>query len=118
MSESIPIPTPARPNKRRGRRQPAKTSTKVRAYRNAQGLGPNIALRVLDLSETGVRILVKEEMQVGQEFQLSFEGPGARPVKVIGNVCWCMQDGPGTFSVGAGFQKSIPYADLMTLSRS
>lgn len=113
-----PPPTPSKPNKRRSRRQTAKGSTRARAYRNGWGLGPNIAISVLDISETGVRLLMKEELPVGHEFEVNLEGPGSHPVKMLANVAWCIRAEDGNYCLGASFQKSMPYAALMALGRA
>jgi hypothetical protein len=112
-----PLPTPRTPNKRRSRRQVAKSSTKAVVFRNALGVGNNIGQRVLDISETGVRLIVQEQMKVGQEFEMILQGPGSRPVKQLARIVWCVPSNDGTFCVGAAFQKPIPYSDLIALTR-
>ena len=112
-----PLSNPSRPNLRRARRQIAKGSTKARAFRNWLGLGPNIGVRVLDISETGVRLVVSEEMALGREFELELEGPGSRPLKMLANVVWCIKTENGGYCIGACFQKVLPYATLGALTR-
>src|SRR4051812_35010795 len=98
----------SRPNKRRSRRQQPRSSTKVRAYRNSMGLGPNIGLALLDVSETGVRLLLKEQLKKGQEFEIQLES-ASRSIKLIGEVIWTIQTAEGQFCTGAHLQKCIPY---------
>jgi hypothetical protein len=118
MTQTTPLPRPIRPNQRRSRRQPPKGSTKARVTRNALGLGPNIAVTVLDLSETGVRLLLKEELADGQEFEVTLEGAAVgRPVKAVAQVVWCVATADGQFCIGASFPKPITYASLQALSR-
>jgi len=107
---------PPRRNQRASRRQPPKRSTKVVATRNALGLGPNIAFRVLDLSETGIRLLLKEELRIGREFEITLESAASRPVRTVAQVVWCVATADGQFCVGARFQKPISYASLQGLS--
>jgi hypothetical protein len=113
MSESQPA---AKKFKYRAPRRPPKRSTTVRAYRNGMGFGPNIGLGVLDISETGVRLTLKEDLPVGREFELTLEGPGLKPIKVNGRVVWAVKAADGSFCVGASFEKSIPWSDLLRLS--
>jgi len=47
-------------NKRRSRRHVPKRGNKLFAYRNALGLGPSIAVAMLDVSEVGIRLVLKE----------------------------------------------------------
>ncbi|MBY0232505.1 MAG: PilZ domain-containing protein [Gemmataceae bacterium] len=110
-------PTDQRSNTRRSRRQAAKGSTRVRAYRNALGLGPNIGVRALDVSETGVRLVLKEALPVGQEFEVEIEGPAMKPFKAAATVRWTVKAEDGTFLVGASFDRSVGYAHLSALVR-
>ena len=118
MSESPSKPVPPRRNKRASRRHCPKGSTKAQATRNALGLGRNIAVRVLDISETGVRLLVKEELPVKREFEVTLESAASRPVKVVAEVIWSVATADGHFCVGARFQKPLSYAALQGLARS
>ncbi len=112
-------PTPAgqRANTRRSRRLPSKGSTKVKAYKNALGLGPNIAVRALDVSESGVRLVLKEELPAGHEFEVNLEGPALQPFKCTARVMWVVKAEDGTFLVGASFQKYVGYAQLTDFVR-
>ena len=110
-------PNGVRRNQRRTRRNPPKSSTRARAYKNALGMGANIAAGVLDVSEAGARLLLKEELPVGHEFEVILDSPGSRSVKVIARVFWSVPAADGTFVVGASFQKGLSYADLLCLAR-
>src|SRR3954452_15779498 len=105
MTQPQANPTPPRRNQRASRRQPPKGSTKVRATRNALGLGSNVAVSLLDLSETGVRLLLKENLRIGQEFELTLESAASRPVRAVAQVIWSIATAEGQFCVGACFQK-------------
>jgi hypothetical protein len=107
---------PRRPNMRRSRRQNPKRSTRLKAFRNALGLGPNIAVSILDLSEGGVRLIVKEALKPKAEFEINLETMGSRTFKVIAQVVWTLPLADGNHCVGARFQKDIPYADLGMLA--
>jgi hypothetical protein len=96
----------------------SKGSTKVKAFRSALGLGPNIAIRALDISETGVRLVLKEELPERHEFEVILEGPSLQPFKCHANVAWCIKAEDGSFLVGAGFQKPVPYVLLSAMARS
>src|SRR5256885_2178544 len=51
-----------RKNRRANPRRAPKGSTRVTCRRGSLGLGPNLALSLLDVSETGARLLVKEPL--------------------------------------------------------
>jgi hypothetical protein len=117
-AQKTPTPLVARPNLRRSRRQPPKSTTKVHVYRNALGLGANIAVSILDLSEVGVRLVVKEPLAEGCEFALEFEPNGARPIKLTARVIWSLLLADGKTCVGAELSKKIPYPDLLAMART
>src|SRR4051794_13375694 len=106
-----------RTNLRRARRQQAKTNTKLKAFRNALGLGPNIGVRALDVSEMGARLLLKEALPVGHEFAIEIEGPSGKPFKAVALLRWIVKAEDGTFVTGTSFDKSVAYAHLSALAR-
>ena len=110
--------TPARSNRRSSRRQPPKSSTRVRAYRNPLGLGRNIAVAVLDLAETGARLVLSEELTSGSDFQVTLESATSRPAKLIAQVVWSLPTDDGRFLVGVRFHKALSYVELNALSRT
>src|SRR3954447_19621678 len=104
-------------NLRRCRRQVPKGSAKALAYRNALGVGSNIATAILDVSETGARLLLKEQLREGQEFEVNFETMGSHPIKTIATVVWTVAAADGRFVTGVRFDKALRWADLITLAR-
>jgi len=75
-------------------------------------LGANLALALLDLSETGASMSVKEAMEPGREVTVGLEGQShPRPVVCVGNVVWCKPAAGGVFTVGITFQKRLPYGE-------
>lgn len=116
MAQPNNTPT-SRTNRRRARRLPAKNSTKVCCFPNSMGLGTNIASTVLDLSETGIRLLVTIELKVGQEVEVALEGVFSGNAKRIAVVVWVVPAADGTFCVGAQFQKALPFQMVGNLAR-
>jgi len=80
-------------------------------------MGANIAAGVLDVSEAGARLLLKEELPVGHEFEVILDSPGSRSVKILARVIWSVPAADGTFVVGTAFQARLSYADLHALAR-
>jgi hypothetical protein len=108
---------PRTSNRRLSQRRHPKRSTKPYCYPNALGLGRNIALAVLDVSETGARLMVREALEPGREVEVGLEGLGhRRPVKCTGRVIWSLETAEGTYCVGIHFQRALPYADLLQLA--
>jgi hypothetical protein len=111
-------PQPARPNKRHVRRLPPEGGTKAYLSGNPLGLGANLAVSVLDLSESGVRLVVKTQLRRGQGLEVHLEHLTSRPVKAHAEVVWCLPGAEGRFVVGARFDRPLPYADLLALARA
>jgi hypothetical protein len=105
-------------NQRMARRLQAKKSAKVHATRNWLGLGPNIAIQILDISESGIRLLLREPMETGKEFEVTLEGPGSRPNRHLAQVVWCVALPDGSYVVGAKWEKYLPYPELLSLARN
>src|SRR5262249_3787402 len=117
MDSSEPDKPVPRHNKRRCRRQVPKRSAKAIAFRNALGLGPNVATGILDVSEFGARLLLVEQLRVGQEFEVDLETVATRPIKRLAVVVWLIEAVDGRFVTGVRFEKALSYADLIALSR-
>ncbi len=117
MTQPPQTSKPSTREKRASRRHSPKGTTRAKVTRSALGLGPNIALDVLDLSETGVRLLLKEDLKRGQEFEVVLESAACRPVKTVAEVIWSLATADGKFCVGARFVKLLSYRDLQALSR-
>jgi hypothetical protein len=103
-------------NRRSWRRQKAKSSTKVTCCKGA-GLGRNFAVSVLDISVTGIRLLVSAALEQGQEVEITLQGLGQRrPCKLPATVMWCVSTADGNCCIGARFQRNLPYSDLQLIA--
>lgn len=110
-------PEPSTRNRRLIKRRAPKRSTKVTCRKGALGLGPNLALSLLDVSETGVRLVVKEDFKVRQEVEITLLGIGhQRPLQLMGEVTWCVATADGNHCVGVKFQRFLSYTDLQQLT--
>lgn len=111
---------PAKPrNRRLAMRREPKRSSKITFRKGVLGLGPNHALTMLDLSESGVRLLSKTEVKVGEDVEVGLLPPGgAREVVRKGRVIWVVPTAEGTFCVGVEFAKRLDYSALLDLSRT
>src|SRR5205807_5017007 len=58
-------PASANANHRRTRRRRPKNHTKVTCHKGPFGLGPNVAVSMLDVSEAGIRLVVKVPLDRG-----------------------------------------------------
>ena len=111
-------PNPPGRNRRLNRRRPAKHRVKVVCRANAMDLGPNLALAVLDVSETGMRLMVKDLLRPGREVSVSLEGQSIRrPLLRVADVAWCVPAADGAYCLGVSFQKRLSYRDFVAFSR-
>ena len=107
----------AKANRRSSSRKLPKNSTKVSCVPNPHGLGANVALKVFDVSETGVRLVLKSAAKIGQEIEVTLESlADRRPTKTVAKVVWCEKLADGSFCVGAHFGKAIAYGSLLALT--
>src|SRR5258708_40355889 len=102
VQASTPAPRPV--NRRSTLRRRARGSSKSICRKGTLGLGPNIALTLLDVSETGARLRVKEPLRVGQEVEVGLLAMGyVREFKLTGRVVWTVPDAEGGHCVGIQF---------------
>lgn len=105
-------------NRRTSKRMAARTSVTIEVRKGALGLGANIAATFLDISEGGVRVLVKAPLAVKDEAEISLTGHGIRkPIKRIATVCWVVKLETGGFAVGFNFEKRLPYSDVTNFAK-
>ena len=106
-------------NRRVSRRRPTKGSTKTFCYRGPMGLGANLAVSTVEVSETGACLVVKEPFDIGEEMEVHLEGlVHRRPIRKMARVVWSVSAGPERWRVGVQFQGSLRYAELNVLTRS
>jgi hypothetical protein len=73
---------------------------------------------MLDLSETGIRLLVRASLPQDLEIEIGLEGLGhSRPLRLPARVVWSVETADGRYCIGAEFQSPLCYADLHVLAR-
>lgn len=101
---------------RRLRRKKVKRGTSLCCRKGTLGLGKDIALALQDLSEEGAKLLVKEDLAMGTEVELTLTGFGAhKRVVALGTIVWCKPEGI-SFSVGVRLRDRLPYVDFFNLT--
>ena len=100
-------------DRRVNRRRFPRGGIKITCLRGSLGLGKNLAVSLLDISETGIRMVVSSALDARQEVEVTLIGPRqCRPIKVRGDVVWCVPAADGTFCIGARFQKRLRFGDF------
>ena len=114
MANSI-VSSPS--NRRRSPRRKPRTSVKVECRKGAHGLGANLSVNLLDISDSGVRLIVTQELVVMAEVEIIINGYGMKQaIKRLGNIRWQVKMESGQFCTGVQFQKRIDYRDWQNLA--
>jgi hypothetical protein len=99
---------------RRIKRRATKKGTSVICRKGKLGLGPNLAIRIRDISEEGTRLLLKSQLAKGDDIEITLTAPGtSRPLTVMAVVAWSVpaKEGDG-FWTGAKFRNPLNYSDM------
>lgn len=105
-------------NRRAAPRRQPRGGSKIVCAAGKYGLGPNVAVSVLDVSETGIRLVVKAALAVGSEVEVGLESPvDRRPTPVPAEIVWCVPLVGGKFCVGARFAHPLKYSLFQAFSR-
>ena len=111
-SNSVPLS-----NRRRSLRRQARSNVQIECRKGYHGLGANLANTVLDVSDRGARLVVREALDMKKEVEVILSGYGLKKaLKCKGTVCWQVRLEDGSYCVGVEFQKPIPYRDWQTIA--
>jgi hypothetical protein len=116
MTQGSPS-TGSRVNRRASRRSPLRGSVRVECRKGALGLGPDLVKFSLDISETGVRLVLKVALPEGQEVEVLISGGYAKPLKRIARVIWCVPTENNCHCVGLRFDCHLPFAELQGMTK-
>jgi hypothetical protein len=104
-------------NRRRSPRRDPRSYVKVECRIGPCGLGPNLATATLDISDTGIRLIVKQASQVPGDAEITIAGHGLQAtIKRQGHVRWQVPLADGQFCIGVEFDKRLNYRDWQTLA--
>jgi hypothetical protein len=111
-------PTSPRVNRRSSRRLALSNLTKVECRKGTLGLGTDLNVATLDISETGVRLVLKAGLEPGQQVEVLLKGGWTcKPVKRLARVIWALLLETGNWCVGFQFDKPLPYGDMQRLAK-
>jgi len=104
-------------NRRKSPRRKVRTSVKLECRKGSYGLGPSVTKTVLDLSDTGVQLIVSKELTVLGEVEVLISGYGmSQNIKRVATVRWQVRLEDGSFCVGIEFQKRLNYRDWQIIA--
>ena len=110
--------TTCAPGNRRAciRKSPRRT-IRLQCRRGMLGFGSNLGTAIINISETGVQVVTKVPLAVGDEVEIIFDGFGVRtPFKRTGDVRWATAQEGGGSRVGIHFDKPFLFRDVQALS--
>jgi PilZ domain len=108
---------PKQMNRRRSQRRKARGYVKVECRNGFCGLGANLAAAILDIADTGIRLIVKHALELPGEVEVTIAGYGLpKPLKRVARVVWQVTLEDGQFCVGVKFDKRLNYRDWQTLA--
>jgi len=74
---------------------------RIRVLCHVDPLGPNVARALLDLSQVGLRLLIKKPLALGTPVALTIQRINHMvPIHCTGIVCWSLERENGRCSVG------------------
>jgi PilZ domain len=112
-----PTPKPDQ-NHRLARRRAITRKIGIEFRKGALGLGHDLAIGLLDVSEDGLGVRLKVGMTPGDEAEIILTSPGTRKAyKVLCEVRWCRDAGDGTFLCGVRLRRRLAYVELSDLAR-
>jgi hypothetical protein len=113
------VVTASQANRRRARRTPLSGLARVECRKGRLGLGANLTVKVLDLSETGVCLIVKSALKPGEDVELLLDSPGfPRPLSCPGEVVWSVALADGSRGIGVNFAQALSAAACQRLGKS
>ena len=94
MTDTLPTPASA---SRSAPRRPSR-HIDITCRKGATGLGPNLGVALLDVTEDRLKVRLKSAVPVGEDVEVELTPPGSgKPMKLRGTAVTCRPSGGGTF---------------------
>ncbi len=110
------ITTSSRGDRRLSPRMKPRSVVHVKCRSVALGLGPNVSVQVLDISEAGLGLIVNAELQRKDEVEILIFSSGLTSIAGLAEVCWVVPAGGKTWCVGLRLHRTINSRDLQAVS--
>ena len=96
------------------RRRPLKKGVALTVRKGTMGLGPNLSIGGVELSDDGIQVLIKKEVKKGDEIEIGLTGIGrSKPMFLISDVRWCRPvEDTENFLVGAKFRRRLAHQEM------
>jgi hypothetical protein len=102
-------------NRRAFARRSANGKVSVTCHKGTAAEGPDLAIALGDVSESGLRLRVKEPLPKWQDVTIGLAGNGDRPLQLTGTVVWS-EPADEAFLVGIHLAKQIPASEIQQVT--
>jgi PilZ domain len=110
------VPTAGPQEKRIGQRRLALKGAQLEFRRGSLGLGADLAVEVIDISDDGLCVHLKEPMAPGEEAEVGVGRPlGGKLIKRIARVVWCRPAWGKGFLVEVVFSRRLSHLQVNDL---
>lgn len=116
MSDTAPENRP-QPNRRPSPRRKPRSDCRVECRKGSMGLGPNLAVSLLDVSQSGIRLVVKGSFSKGDETEIVLTGTGGKPIKRSAVAVWTLELPDGSLAVGFRFRQALTFTEAQQVSK-
>jgi two-component system cell cycle sensor histidine kinase/response regulator CckA len=103
-------------NRRRARRRKPQASVHTECFANDFGLGPNLAAGLINISEGGIALLVKNPLDKDKKLEVHLSNRGQPSIKRRASVAWILPADNGMFQVGLKFDQLLDFPELQHLT--
>lgn len=104
------------PNRRAFTRRLTSGKVKVTCHRSGTQPSDDLAVSLGDVSESGLRLLVRETLQKWQEVTIGLTGQDEqRPMQVTGTIVWS-EPADGGYLVGVHLAKPLPLSAIQKVT--
>jgi hypothetical protein len=107
----------SRADRRASVRRPARAGTRIEVRRGLQGKNPNLAGRLLDISEEGAQVTLKEPIRAWEVVELALAPAGAaQAIRGPAIICWCIPTTRGEFRAGLQLRHRLTTEEMTLLA--
>jgi PilZ domain len=90
---------------------------KISCHKGMSDLGANLAIALVDISETGARLTVKSTLEKGQMVAIALEGrEHVRPIKCTATVVRSETDADGSCRIAVLWDKRLSFSELLKMT--
>lgn len=96
------------------RRRTLKKGVALTVRKGTMGLGPNLCIGGVELSDDGIQVMIKNELTKGAEIEVGLTGIGrSKPMVLIADVRWCRPvENAETFLVGIKLRRRLSHQEM------